>query len=159
MVNSLPLHEIVALSDIAWIESIYRQLEALECLYRSTALIFLLRWREDFNLYLKNTTMKEDHLRNSPVKFRKNPGNSFWREVFLKEEFTDARTHGRMDAYTHDRHNAMTIARWPSASGAKKLKVDQIMKYVLNRIKNNLLIGENAGQHNFFLFFPLFSKA
>ena len=25
----------------------------------------------------------------------------------------------RMDERTHDGHNAMTIARWPSASGAK----------------------------------------
>ena len=31
-------------------------------------------------------------------------------------------THGRTDrltdGWTHDRHNAMTVARWPSASGA-----------------------------------------
>ena len=50
------------------------KLEALEHLYRSTGLIFLLRWREDFNLYLKNTTMK----------FGKSPDNNFWGEVFLK---------------------------------------------------------------------------
>ena len=31
------------------------------------------------------------------------------------DEPMDRRTH----AHTHDRHNAMTIARWSSASGAK----------------------------------------
>ena len=34
---------------------------------------------------------------------------------FLKAKFTDAGMEGRM----HDWHNAMTIARWPSTSGAK----------------------------------------
>ena len=29
------------------------------------------------------------------------------------------RTHGRMDGRTHDGQNAMTIARWPLANGAK----------------------------------------
>ena len=58
------------------------------------------------------------HLKKIPIKFGKNPVNSFWGEVFLKERFTDARTHGRTDAWTHDRHNAITIDRWPSASGA-----------------------------------------
>ena len=43
------------------------ELEAPERLDHSTGLIFLLRWREDFNLYLRNTTMK----------FGKNPVNSF----------------------------------------------------------------------------------
>ena len=37
----------------------------------------------------------------------------------MKEEFTDARTDERTDGRTHDGHNAMTMARWPSASGAK----------------------------------------
>ena len=41
------------------------------------------------------------------------------------EEFTYGRTHTRTDAQTNGqtdtrRHNAMTIARWPSASGANK---------------------------------------
>ena len=30
-------------------------------------------------------------------------------------------THARTDGRTHDGHNAMTIARWPSASGAKNV--------------------------------------
>ena len=34
------------------------------------------------------------------------------------KKFTDARTDERTDGRTHDGHNAMTIARWPSASGA-----------------------------------------
>ena len=33
---------------------------------------------------------------------------------------TNGRTDGRMNGRTHDGHNTMTIARWPSASGAKK---------------------------------------
>ena len=44
---------------------------------------FLLRWREVFNLYL----------RNIPVKFGKNPVYSFW-EVFVKEKVYK-RTHAR----------------------------------------------------------------
>ena len=31
-----------------------------------------------------------------------------------------AQTNGRTDRRTHNGHNAMTIARWPLASGAKK---------------------------------------
>ena len=31
----------------------------------------------------------------------------------------DALTNYQMDTHTYDRHNAMTIASWPSASGAK----------------------------------------
>ena len=65
------------------------QIEALECLYRSTGLIFLLRWREDFNLYLRNTTMK----------FGKSLVNSFW-EVFLKKKVTNAHMHARTNART-----------------------------------------------------------
>ena len=41
----------------------------------------------------------------------------FLRRSFLKKKFTDARTDERTDAR---RPHAMTIARWPSASGAKK---------------------------------------
>ena len=52
------------------------KLEVLERLYRSIGLMFLLRWREDFNLYLRNTAMK----------FGKSPVNSFSGEVFLKEK-------------------------------------------------------------------------
>ena len=51
------------------------EIEALECLYRSTGLIFLQRWRKVFNLYL----------RNIPVKFGKNPVKSFWGEVFQRK--------------------------------------------------------------------------
>ena len=35
---------------------------------------------------------------------------------------TDGRTDGWMDGQTHDGYNAMTIACWPSASGARKRK-------------------------------------
>ena len=42
-------------------------------------------------------------------------------EKFFKEKVY-GRTHGRTDGRTHDGHNAMTIARWPSASGAKNEK-------------------------------------
>ena len=31
----------------------------------------------------------------------------------------DALTNYQMDTHTYDRHNAMTIACWPSGSGAK----------------------------------------
>ena len=40
---------------------------------------------------------------------------------FLKEKFTNSRTDERTDEHTHDGHNDMTIARWPSASGVKKI--------------------------------------
>ena len=39
-------------------------------------------------------------------------------EKFFKEKVY-GRTHGRTDGRTHDGHNAMTIACWPLASGAK----------------------------------------
>ena len=41
---------------------------------------------------------------------------------FLKEEFTDAHTEELMDGRMHDRHNAMTIACWPSVSGANETR-------------------------------------
>ena len=52
----------------------------------------------------------------------------------MKEEFTDAHTHAQtnewMDKWTdermHDGHNAMTIAHWPSASGANKTCIFKI---------------------------------
>ena len=48
----------------------------------------------------------------------------------MKEEYTDARTHGcthtRMDEQTLDGHKAMTIARWPSVSGANNKILDTI---------------------------------
>ena len=39
----------------------------------------------------------------------------------MKKEFTDGRTDAQTetDQHIHDRHNTMTIARWPLASGAK----------------------------------------
>ena len=64
----------------------------------------------------------------------------------MKEEFTDARTdewtNGRTDERTHDGHNAMTIARWPLASGAKNLK-----KLVPGFSLNFLLRGHNDPLH------------
>ena len=64
--------------------------------------------------YLKE--LKEDHLRNIPVKLGKNIVNSFW-EVFWRQSL---QMHTRMNAPTHDRQNAMTIAQWALASGANK---------------------------------------
>ena len=49
------------------------------------------------------------------MKFGKNPDNSF-RGVFRRKTLEK---HGRTIGWTHERHNAMTIARLPSASGAK----------------------------------------
>ena len=34
---------------------------------------------------------------------------------------TDGQTDGLTTGWTHDGHNAMKIARWPSASGAKNV--------------------------------------
>ena len=34
---------------------------------------------------------------------------------------TNRQTDGQMDGRTHDGHNAMTIARWPLASGTKNI--------------------------------------
>ena len=45
---------------------------------------------------------------------------------------TDRRTAKRMDGRTHDGHNAMTIARWPLASGAKK---NEELKQMINVTK------------------------
>ena len=60
--------------------------------------------------FLQNTiiwrNLKEYHLRNIPVKFRKNPVNSFSGEVFRRKSL---RTHARTDGRTHDGHNALTI--------------------------------------------------
>ena len=70
-----------------------------------------LPWQPEFFMehnYLKE--LKEDHLRNIPVKFGKNQDNSFRGEVFFV---------GKINGRTHNRHNAMTIACWPLASGAK----------------------------------------
>ena len=39
--------------------------------------------------------------------------------MLIKKKLTDARTDERTDAR---RHHAMTIARWPSASGAKNYR-------------------------------------
>ena len=54
---------------------------------------------------------------NIPVKFGKNPVSVSEEKFFTEKVY--GRTHGRTDGRTHDGHNAMTIARWPSASGAK----------------------------------------
>ena len=75
-----------------------------------------LPWQQEF-------FKEHNYLREFPVKFGKNPVNSFWREVFLQEKFTDACT----DKQTHDRHNAMNIARWPSASVAKNCTILAIL--------------------------------
>ena len=48
---------------------------------------------------------KEDHLRNIPVKFGKNPVNSFWGEVFGRKSL-QTRTYERTDRCMHRRTNA-----------------------------------------------------
>ena len=60
-----------------------KELQVLEHLYRFTGLIFLLRGREDFNLYRRNTTMK----------FGKSLVNMFREVFFLKKKLTNAHMH------------------------------------------------------------------
>ena len=62
--------------------------------------------------------MKEDHLRNIPMKFCKNQVQINSPEKFFEGKVYDELTEGRTEGRT-DGHNAMTIARWPLASGAK----------------------------------------
>ena len=86
----------------------------------------------------------------------------------------DGRTHGRTKGWTHDRHNAMTIACWPSASGFKKaLNFDigvfnaqlhycntkffttqsrLLMTLKEKAFENNVGKGKNAGNRHFLLF-------
>ena len=86
-----------------------------------------LQWQPEFFMehkYLKE--FEEDYLENIPVKFNKNPVNSFCqRRSFLKAKFTDAhtdeQTDGQTDRQMHNKHNTMTKACWPSASGAKEM--------------------------------------
>ena len=63
-------------------------------------LLWLLWQPELFMEHNYSKNLKEDHLRNIYVKFGKNTVNSFWGEVFLKEEFTDACTDERIDGQT-----------------------------------------------------------
>ena len=46
----------------------------------------------------------------------------------------DGQTDGRMNEWTngrtHDGHNAMTIAQWPLASGAKTGKVSSLTRFI-----------------------------
>ena len=49
-------------------------------------------------------------------------------------------TEGQTDRRTHDGHNAMTLARWPSASGAKNLG---LFRKGLNE-PHSILLFENA---------------
>ena len=83
--------------------------------------------------------------RNIPVKFGKNPVNSF-----LKEEFTDART----DERTDDGHNAMTIALWPLASGAKNMYITEI--YMKNKYKSSITMNHKIKKNNWVFFFIVF---
>ena len=61
--------------------------------------------------------LKEDYLRNVPVKFGKNPVYSFWGKFFKEKVY--GCTQGRTDRRTHDKHNTITIAYWSSTSGAR----------------------------------------
>ena len=97
--------------------------------------------------------LKEDHLRNIPVKFGKNPFNSFW-EVFLKEVFTDAWT---------DRHTTDTMP-WQQLAGLWPVELTtkliwQKLKFVLRRVKNIVGRGENAGYQHFLMFQQCFKKS
>ena len=67
----------------------------------------------------------------------------------MKEKFTDT----RMDEQMQDGHNAMTIALWPSASGAKnKIVTSKLEAIAYRRVElmgfvwnsENVTKGENA---------------
>ena len=75
-------------------------------------------WQLEF--FIEHNYLKE--FQRGPPKehsFGKNPVNSFWGQVFWRKSLRTTWTHARTDGLTHDGHNAMTKARWPSASGAK----------------------------------------
>ena len=82
----------------------------------------------------------------------------------------------------HNRQQAMTIARWPTASGANdghkslpsniildwsklkafahdKINVTEKMKFSLGRVENIVGKGENAGYQHFLVFPQCFQKA
>ena len=65
-------------------------------------------------LYWSN--LKEVHLRNIPVKFRKNPVNSFWEEIFWRKSL---RMHAGADGWTnarrtqrHDNSSLRPVFSW-----------------------------------------------
>ena len=58
-----------------------------------------------------------------------------------------------MEGYRHDGHNAMTIARWPSASGAKNEDNSKIKMCLWKGEKTLLEKQKNAGDQHF-LHFP-----
>ena len=62
--------------------------------------------------------------------------------MFLKEEFTDT----CMDEQTHDRHNCMTLARWPLASGAKNQENPERLKIQDSWIKSQTLYQSHGGE-------------
>ena len=90
---------------------------------------------------MEHNYLKEDHLRNIPVKFGKNPIYSFEEKFFEGKVY--GRTHGRTDRRTdgrRDGHNAMTIARWISASGNKNR---------FRAVTQNRLTGERETLYTF----------
>ena len=76
--------------------------------------------------YLKE--LKEDHLEpflGNFVKIQSIVSEKFFEGRIYGRTHgrTDARTNGQTYSWTHDGHNAMTTACWPSASGAKNHRV------------------------------------